>query len=344
MCDDFNTSIVNEAMNQWINTGRPDRLAWLACPVCGGDLKAGPSDRLDCVTCPAAYPVVRNIPRLLPPAFPADPNARDEHRRTAARTARRFGYQWKRFPAQTPEFEANFLNYVHPLGPADFRGARILDAGCGTGRHALQAARLGAEGVALDASDAIEAAAANLRGSPSIRVVQGDLLKPPVQLGAFDLVYCIGVLHHLSDPEAGFRALLPCVRPGGRVLAWVYSTSRPGLNRTIEAVRSVTARLPMELVEAISFAGACADWTVAGPLRAMGPERTARLPAPARSKLYARYPFMVSWADWVDRLAAPVRHYFAPADLQGWAVRARLDNVQITPTGEYGWRLMGTRR
>lgn len=270
---------------------------------------------------------------------PEDPRATS----TASRTARRFGVQWRRFSGQVPEFAANFLNYVHPLGPDDFRGIRFLDAGCGTGRHAAQAARFGGAGVALDVSEAVETARETLRAFPDVLVAQGDLRRPPLRPESFDLVYSIGVLHHLEDPEAGFRALTPLVRPGGRILVWVYSSTRAAMNRAIETVRRATTRLPMDLVEALAFAGACADWTVAGPLRALGPAAAARLPAPARARLYAQYPFTVAWADWVDRLAAPVRHYYRPEDLEGWAARAGLRNVRITPTGEYGWRLLGTR-
>ena len=49
----------------------------------------------------------------------------------------------------------------------------------------------------------------------------GDLTT--ADLGLFDLVYCIGVLHHLKDPAAGFEAVLRHTRPGGRFHCWVYA-------------------------------------------------------------------------------------------------------------------------
>ena len=84
----------------------------------------------------------------------------------------------------------------------------------GSGRHAYFAATYGArEVVALDLSDAVEAARATCRALDNVHVVQGDLLRPPFRTGqdggGFDLVYSIGVLHHLPDPVKRFREPAP---------------------------------------------------------------------------------------------------------------------------------------
>jgi hypothetical protein len=49
----------------------------------------------------------------------------------------------------------------------------------------------------------------------------------------------------------------------------------------------------------------------------------------------------VCYADWFDRLSAPIRFYYDGEDLAGWAARAGLVNVRISQTGLYGWRLYG---
>jgi SAM-dependent methyltransferase len=260
------------------------------------------------------------------------------------RTRRSFGYQWTVFGEMTEEFEADFLNYVHPVGPAFFAGKRGLDAGCGFGRHLYHAARFGATMVGLDFSRAIARAREVNTGRPGTAFVQADILRPPFRAACFDFVYSIGVLHHLPDPEAGFRALLPLVRPGGAIFVWVYSKSRRATNRVLEVVRGATSRLPLPVTRALSLAGACVDW--AGFIlpyrlaRRVGGASVDRFVFP-RIKLYARYPFQVAYADWFDRLAAPIRHYYDHADLVQWAERAGLVNVRISPTGLYGWRLYG---
>jgi SAM-dependent methyltransferase len=288
--------------------------------------------------------VVRGIPRLLPAE-----QTGDRFSKLQADTQRSFGYQWTAFHDMVDAFREDFLTYVHPAGPDFFRGKRGLDAGCGFGRHAYYAAAFGAEVVGVDFSEAIEAAARNTAGLGGVDLVQADLYHLPFQDAVFDFAYSIGVLHHLPDPEGGFRALLPLVKPGGLVMIWVYSSTRRALNAALETARTVTRRLPLALLHGLSAAAACVDWggfiapyRLARRLPALGP--VAERWAFPRIKLYARYPFQVSVADWFDRLAAPRRHYYGRADLLGWAARADLADVVVSPTGKYGWRLCGRRR
>lgn len=260
------------------------------------------------------------------------------------RSRRSFGYQWTVFGEMAEQFEADFLNYIHPIPPEFFLGKVGLDAGCGFGRHLYHASRFGARMVGLDFSHAIFRAGEVTRELDGVACVQGDLLSPPLRPHTFDFVYSIGVLHHLPDPEAGFRSLLPLLRPGGSVFIWVYSKSRAATNTLLEAVRAVTSRLPLPAIRALAFLAAVLDWC-----GLIVPYRLARrLFGPSidrfvfsRIRIYARYPFQVVLADWFDRLSAPIRHYFDSQDLHGWATRASLANVRISATGLYGWRLYG---
>ena len=85
--------------------------------------------------------------------------------------------------------------------PADLTGRRVLDAGCGTGALSIEAARRGAEVVAIDLSATLVALAADrlpreLAGRIAFRV--GDMLDPA--LGAFDHVVAMdSVIHYRAD-------------------------------------------------------------------------------------------------------------------------------------------------
>jgi SAM-dependent methyltransferase len=291
--------------------------------------------------CGSRYPIVDSIPRLV---------ARNDGETTAfdglqERTRRSFGYQWTTFGDMVERFREDFLGYTG-MPPEFFRGKVGLDAGCGFGRHLYYAASMGAEMVGMDFSAAAVQAYRNVQSLAHADVVQGDIFRPPFRGQAFDFVYSIGVLHHLPDPERGFRSLLPLVKPGGAILIWVYSKSRHWTNALLEAARRCTSRLPFRALKALSFLGAAVDWACfIGPYKAAvrcGPFGAVaeRFIFP-RIKLYARYPFQVAYADWFDRLSAPVRYYYDEADLQGWAQRAGLRQVRISPTGHYGFRLYG---
>ena len=124
---------------------------------------------------------------------------------TSARTAQSFGYEWTAFD-QINEEDADYWRwYFQDVRLDDLAEAVALDAGCGKGRYTVFTADHVAHLVALDASDAVQVAARVLEPKPNTLVVRSDLRGAPFTDGAFDLVTCLGVLHHLADPEAGFR-------------------------------------------------------------------------------------------------------------------------------------------
>lgn len=266
-----------------------------------------------------AYPVREGYLDLF--AGPAD----DETQRTLAS----FGYEWTVFDAVRPEDEVFWRWYFADVPLEELRGAVGLDAGCGKGRYTRFTAAHLAATVALDASDAVCAAARNLAELDGVQVVRADLRTAPFVESSFGFVSCLGVLHHLPDPEAAFSALARLVSPGGRILVYVYS--RPG-RRTLRGVglalaagiRAVTVHLPRPVVRTLSapvagllylgfvLPGAAGDrWRV---------RRLAALPL----AVYRGRPVRSLWLDTHDRLTAPIEHRFVSADVAGWFDRAGL--------------------
>jgi len=105
---------------------------------------------------------------------------------------------------------------------------RILDAGCGTGVgtdylvHLNQSAHI----TAIDlSSGALEVAQERCQRSGADRVTFHHLSIYDVgQLeGEFDLINCVGVLHHLPDPIRGIKALASKLAPGGLFHIFVYA-------------------------------------------------------------------------------------------------------------------------
>jgi SAM-dependent methyltransferase len=263
-------------------------------------------------------------------------------------TQRSFGYQWTHFADMVEANREHFLTYVAPIQSAFFKGKRGLDAACGFGRHLYYAKEFGAQMVGLDFSDAIRSARAILGNQAGASLVKGDIYRPPFHPESFDFIYSLGALHHLPDPEAGFQSLLPYLKKGGAIFIWVYSKKRRVLNSLLEAVRCVTTRMPLRLLDQLCLVLALVDFYLfVNPYRILAPLlKSVGIPlwAPPRVHLYAKFPFRVCYADWFDRLAAPIRFYYNEEDLKGWAARAGLRDVVITPTGAYGCRLLGYKR
>jgi len=107
-------------------------------------------------------------------------------------------------------------------------GLEVLIAGCGTGRHAIALARRlpGAQVLAVDLSLAsLGYAMRKTRelGVDNIRYGHADLLRLGSIDRRFDVVEAVGVLHHLADPEAGWRILVSLLRPDGLMRLGLYS-------------------------------------------------------------------------------------------------------------------------
>ena len=111
-------------------------------------------------------------------------------------------------------------------------GLRLLDVGCGGGRHAFEAQRRGLDVVALDR----EAAECKELHAGEVAAVNGDVLRLPFPDASFDRVVAAEVLEHVVDDAAAIAELARVLRPGGLLavtvprwfpekLCWTLSSS-----------------------------------------------------------------------------------------------------------------------
>lgn len=138
------------------------------------------------------------------------------------------GYQRDFVP---PMFRPSAEGMLERVPPAP--GARVLDAGCGTGVVALLAAeRVGAEGrvAGLDLNPAQLAVAAGLPGADAVEWRQGELAELPYPAGSFDVAYCHHVLQFVPDRLGALRELRRVLARGGRlaVATWGSIERHPG--------------------------------------------------------------------------------------------------------------------
>lgn len=156
--------------------------------------------------------------------------------------------------------------------PANLQGLRVLDAGCGTGALALQAALRGAEVVAIDLSPTLvqlaaeRLAAEHPRLPGSVTFAAGDMLD--TQLGTFDHVVCMDSLIHYDTPHIA-QALAGLAQRTRGSLLFTYAPRTPllaamhSLGRLFPRSERSPALSPVNgaaLHAALRAEAAMADW------------------------------------------------------------------------------------
>lgn len=139
--------------------------------------------------------------------------------------------RWTTFRAPPEGSLANVLHRFIPENRLGFMAQpfQVLIAGCGTGRHALEASvgyGPNAQLTAIDLSRSSLAYAtreAQSRQIGNVTFAQADLLDETAYAQQFDVIECVGVLHHLEHPLDGLRAMERRLKPGGIMQIALYS-------------------------------------------------------------------------------------------------------------------------
>lgn len=315
--------------------------------------------------CGESFPIIRGVPRFLVGSLQAQlqseyPEFFQEHRphfqqaslqpnqvsvqsAGAHETRRSFGFEWSTFTTMRPEWEANFWGYFAGKSPDFFKDKLVLDAGCGMGRHLYYACKAGAETIGVDFSRAVDVAYQNTRNLPNAHVVQADITRLPFRPETFDLVYSLGVIHHLPDPDLALTGLIKYLRPGGDLQIFVYwgGADAPAWKRVMlsatTAFRRVTTRLPHALLLALCYPISLGAWfTFVLPYQLFSRlPFTRALAEKLPLKQYARYSFGVLLNDQFDRFSAPLEHRYSREQVRAWLARNGLESVSVD--SYYGW-------
>ncbi len=297
----------------------------LRCPRCGGPVTG--EGRLVCVD---GHEVPQREGYLDCSSEPRDA--------ATSSTFASFGYEWTRFDKVQPEDERFFRGYFTEVDLPSVRGAVGLDAGCGKGRFSrFMAGHLEAI-VALDGSDAVTAAVRNLGDIPNACVVRADLRRAPFHEGSFGFVSCLGVLHHLTDPEEGFHAVVRMLAPGGTLLTYLYSRpTRVGVRsvslQAATLLRRLTTRLPHTVTRLMSAPIAATLYAGVVLPGSLGERQGNRFLAGLPLAVYRGSPVRALWLDTFDRLSAPVETRYVWEDVRPWFERAGLDVQSVAERG-----------
>ena len=264
-------------------------------------------------------------------------------------TAKSFGYLWAQERLAGVQRGYHYQAQIKPwLPPGHLRG-RVLDAGCGSGMDTFQMAQEhDGQVIAVELSrEGVTHTQGRTRAFPNVMPIQGDVEALSFRDGSFDFVYSYGVLHHLPNPEQGFRELVRVLKPGGVIAIYVYEdfSTHAGLERAllwwVGVMRRLTVRFPAPLLYRLCQlcaplvfvtltmpATLLARWTMTSPLSQRIPFRHGRS-------------FFGLSGDLYDRFSAPLEQRYSRQDVERWFAGAKLQEVTVIV--QRGWVAYGRK-
>lgn len=324
-------------------------LSLIVCPSCKNNLTSkavrGSEDNIEEgeLACPNGhvFPITNGIPRLLAGHL----------ERIKEKTAESFAFEWETFSDMRGEWKKNFDFYFEPAGlfgePFDFAQGKekvALEVGCGNGRHTMYAAKAFKELVSVDLGGAVDVAFKNNKASGNIHFIQADIDNLPFRENSFDFVFCLGVLHHLPRPEAGFKKLVALAKEQGNILIYIYHSFSPKtfnfyLLGVVNFFRQATSRLPHRLLYTLCYPIAWASYVfLVWPYKFFF-KKFIKKGWPLGA--YADYTFFVMLNDTFDRFSAPIENRYSRQQALDWYTHVGLKDIKIL--GGSGWRLFGKK-
>ena len=248
----------------------------------------------------------------------------------------RFGYEWNAYSQLLPEYEEQFKRWTAHLTADDWKGLSFLDVGCGMGRNSVWPMTYGAaDGVAVDVDKrSLRAARQNLSTYPSVTVEE----RSAYDLGyenRFDIVFSIGVIHHLEFPEKALASMAKAAKPDGKVLIWVYGLENNQwvVNLLNPLRRAFFSRIPIGIVHHLSLYPTVLLWLALH----LGFGRIEYF------RLLRRLDFSHLRSIIFDQMLPKIANYWPRETVTRLMQGAGLKDVALTWVNEMSWSAIGTK-
>lgn len=246
----------------------------------------------------------------------------------------RFGYEWQKYSQLLPQHKEQFDKWTCLLSRDYFKDKEVLDAGGGMGRNSYWCLQYGADKVVLFDNDdrTVESAKNVLKSFPNAYVNKQNIYNLQYK-DKFDIVMCIGVIHHLKEPTHAINNLAKAVKPGGKLLIWVYGyEGNEWIVRFINPIRFFTSRLPPVITDIISYCFSVPLYLRIKLLKSKNPYY----------QQLKGFDFDHIHAIVFDQLLPKIARYYKKEEAQ--SLLSKLQDVQIARVNENSWCVMGTKQ
>lgn len=234
-----------------------------------------------------------------------------------------------------------FLDWIHPVKLEDLRGQTVLECGCGGGQHTGFMAPYARTITAVDLNT-IRIAREHNRQFANIEYIEADIAA--LDLGRqFDVVISVGVVHHTDDPDRAVANLTRHVKPGGRLVLWVYSREGNSLmEHVVEPLRKVFFRRLSRL--ALFRLSQLMTAMLVPVVHSVYRLPVSSLPYYAYFQNFRRLSFSRNVLNVFDKLNAPQVAFIEKARIEGWFAKEMFEDVHISFYCGVSWRGSGIRR
>jgi SAM-dependent methyltransferase len=263
-----------------------------------------------------------------------------------------FGDEWRRFDQASltgAEYERMFASYfkIFPWGEIS-RTAEGFDLGCGSGRWARGVApRVGRLHCIDASSEALRVARDALRPVENIVLHLASVDCIPLPEASMDFGYCLGVLHHVPDTQAGLLSATSKLKRGAPFLLYLYYAleNQPRWYSTIwkasDLVRRGVSRLPRWPRYLFSQVLATAVYYPLAKV-ALLLERSGYDVSAMPLSNYRHYKFYTMRTDALDRFGTKLERRFTRSQMQSMMEAAGLTKIVFSETPPF-WCALGTK-
>lgn len=234
-----------------------------------------------------------------------------------------------------------FEDWIQPNRIADFAGKDVLEAGCGGGQHTSLVAPVARHVTAVDLNTT-ELARERNRDFSNVEFVEADICSMNLPR-RYDVVFSVGVLHHTDDPDRAARNLARHLKPGGRLVLWVYSDEGNLLvKRLVEPLRRrFLSRLDRRKLRTLARVLTALIYPAAHTVYRLP---LAWLPYFEYLENFRRLSFERNTLNVFDKLNAPQTDFIRRERIESWLSEDEFQERHISWYRKVSWRASGTRR
>lgn len=234
-----------------------------------------------------------------------------------------------------------FEDWIYPTRMDDFKDKDVLEGGCGGGQHTSFVAPFAKSVTAVDLNTTDIAKKKNA-ATKNVTFVEADIAQMDLKR-QFDYVFSIGVVHHTDSPDATAENLIKHVKPGGKIIFWVYSNEGNALVKyLVEPFRKIFLRkMPRKALNVVSQIITALVYI---PVYTIYLLPLKFLPYYEYFENFRKLSFYRNNLNVFDKLNAPQVQFITQQRARSWIPESKFTDIHLSPYKGVSWRISGTKK